>query len=55
MIAPDAERAMARTIKARVTEVDSSHVVMLSHPDKVAAVIESAVRSVSSPQTATAR
>ena len=55
MIAPDAERAMARTIKARVTEVDSSHVVMLSHPDKVAAVIENAVRSVSSPQVATAR
>jgi hypothetical protein len=34
MIAPDAGRAMARAIKARVTEVDSSHVVMLSHPGR---------------------
>jgi pimeloyl-ACP methyl ester carboxylesterase len=55
MIAPDAERAMARTMKARVTELDSSHVSMLSHPDEVTKVIESAVASISSQQTANAR
>jgi pimeloyl-ACP methyl ester carboxylesterase len=54
MISPDAERAMADMMKAHVTEIDSSHVVMLSHPDKVAAVIESAIENVSSPQTANA-
>jgi pimeloyl-ACP methyl ester carboxylesterase len=50
MIAPDAERAMAHMIKARVTEIDSSHVPMLSQPDKVTTVIEDALASVSSPQ-----
>jgi pimeloyl-ACP methyl ester carboxylesterase len=54
MIAPDAERAMARAMKAHITEIDSSHVVMLSHPDKVAAVIENALASVASSQTANA-
>ena len=27
--------------QARVTEIDASHVVVLSHPDQVAAVMES--------------
>jgi pimeloyl-ACP methyl ester carboxylesterase len=48
MIAPDAERSMARTIKAHVTEIDASHVPMLSHPDEVAEVIEDALASVAS-------
>jgi pimeloyl-ACP methyl ester carboxylesterase len=39
MIAPDAQRAMASAIKAKTTEVDASHVVMLSRPEDVAAVI----------------
>jgi pimeloyl-ACP methyl ester carboxylesterase len=54
MIAPDAERAMARTMKAHITEIDSSHVVMLSHPDKVTAVIEDALASVTLSQMANA-
>lgn len=55
MIAPDAQRAMAHTIKARITEIDASHVPMLSQPDKVTAVIEDALTSVSSPQMANDR
>jgi pimeloyl-ACP methyl ester carboxylesterase len=55
MIAPDAERAMARAIKAHVVEVDSSHVVMLAHPDKVTAVIEEALASVAPSELAKAR
>lgn len=39
MIAPDAQRAMASAIKAKTTELAASHVVMLSKPDEVAAVI----------------
>lgn len=54
MIAPDAERAMAQMIKAHITEIDSSHVPMLSQPDKVTAVIEDALANVSSPQMANA-
>lgn len=55
MIAPDAERAMARTMKAHVTQLNSSHVSMLSHPDDVTKVIEEAVASISAPQTASRR
>lgn len=39
MIAPEAQRAMAGAIKAKTTELAASHVVMLSKPDAVAAVI----------------
>jgi pimeloyl-ACP methyl ester carboxylesterase len=46
MIPPAAEAAMAAGIKAHVTEVDGSHVVMLSHPEAVAKVILSAAASV---------
>jgi pimeloyl-ACP methyl ester carboxylesterase len=42
-IPPDAERLFAQRMGATVTEVASSHVVMTSHPDEVAAVIESAI------------
>jgi pimeloyl-ACP methyl ester carboxylesterase len=55
MIAPDAERAMARAMKAHITEIDSSHVVMLSHPDKVTAVIEDALASATSFHLANVR
>ena len=54
MIGPDPERAMARAIKARITEIDSSHVAMLSQPDRVTAVIEDALASLSSPKEASA-
>ncbi|MCB8882679.1 alpha/beta hydrolase [Acidisoma cellulosilytica] len=38
-IQPSLERAMAETIGAETTEISASHVVMLSHPESVAAVI----------------
>lgn len=41
-ISPNAEQAMAAQIGAHTTTVDSSHVVMLSHPDVVVSTIESA-------------
>ena len=42
MIAPEHEASMARQMKATATTLPSSHVVMLSHPREVAAVIEQA-------------
>lgn len=45
MIAPDAQRAMAKAINARTTEVSASHVLMVSQPDAVAAVILDAAAS----------
>jgi len=39
MIQPDVERAMAKKINAKVTSLPTSHVVMLSRPKDVAAVI----------------
>jgi pimeloyl-ACP methyl ester carboxylesterase len=42
MIPPDAERMMAKRANAVVTEIASSHVVFMSHPQEVAAVIEAA-------------
>jgi pimeloyl-ACP methyl ester carboxylesterase len=42
MIDPAQERAMAKQLKAKTTEVASSHVIMLSHPKEVARVIEDA-------------
>ena len=43
MIPPSGQRAMATRAKARIVEVQSSHAVMLSHPDKVVAFIEASV------------
>lgn len=43
MIAPELQRAMSSRMHAHVVPVRSSHVVMLSHPDAVAAVILEAV------------
>ncbi len=46
MIPPLAQEAMATAIKANITKIDASHVVMLSHPDEVAQVIIDAADSV---------
>ena len=46
MIPTQAEQAMASAIKATVTEVDGSHVVMLSKPQEVADVILAAAATV---------
>ncbi|MFC9995087.1 alpha/beta hydrolase [Nocardia sp. NPDC127526] len=43
-IAPSLERFMAERAGAHISEVDSSHAVMISHPDTVADVIEQAHR-----------
>jgi pimeloyl-ACP methyl ester carboxylesterase len=43
----DVVMAMARRAGAQITEVDSSHVAMISHPDVVADVVRSAWRSLS--------
>jgi pimeloyl-ACP methyl ester carboxylesterase len=42
MIAPEHEASMAKQLKATTTTLPSSHVVMLSHPQEVATVIEAA-------------
>ena len=39
----DVIRSMAERAGATITEVDASHVVMVSHPDVVADVIRTAV------------
>ena len=46
-IPPDAERLFAKRMGATTVEVPSSHVAMVSHPDEVVALIESAAASVS--------
>ena len=43
MIAPELQRMMSSRMNARVVPIRSSHVVMLSHPEAVAAVILEAV------------
>jgi hypothetical protein len=43
---PDLERAAAKRMNGRITEVASSHVPMLSHPDVVLDVIREAASSV---------
>jgi pimeloyl-ACP methyl ester carboxylesterase len=43
VIPPDAERLFAQRMGATTIEVDSSHVVMISHPEETAALIQSAV------------
>jgi pimeloyl-ACP methyl ester carboxylesterase len=45
MIDPNGERAMAKAMNAQVTEVEASHVSMLSKPDAITAVILDAIRS----------
>jgi pimeloyl-ACP methyl ester carboxylesterase len=43
---PDLERAMAKRMSATTYELDSSHVPMLSQPDRVLEVIRAAAKSV---------
>jgi pimeloyl-ACP methyl ester carboxylesterase len=45
-IPPDAERQFARRMGATTIEVQSSHVAMVSHPDEVAQLIETAAKDV---------
>ena len=45
-IPPDAERSFAERMGATTVEVPSSHVAMVSHPDEVVTLIESAVKGV---------
>jgi len=41
-IPPDAERLFAQRMQATTTEVSTNHVAMVSHPDDVVTIIESA-------------
>lgn len=43
---PDLERFVAKRMGAQVTELESDHVPMLSHPDEVLKVIRAAVKTV---------
>lgn len=52
IIAPDSLRAMAEHAGASITEIDASHVSMISHPDEVVAVIKQALASVRELQPA---
>ncbi len=45
-IPPEAERQFAKRMAATTVEIASSHVAMVSHPDDVAQMIESAARAV---------
>jgi pimeloyl-ACP methyl ester carboxylesterase len=45
-IPPDAERQFAKRMDATTVEVPASHVVMVSHPDEVARLIETAAKTV---------
>jgi pimeloyl-ACP methyl ester carboxylesterase len=45
-IPPDAERLFARRMGATTVEVSSNHVAMVSHPDEVLQLIETAARDV---------
>ena len=42
----DVVMSMARRAGAQITEVDASHVAMISHPDVVTGVVRDALRSV---------
>ena len=46
-IPPDAERLFAKRMGATTVEVASSHVAMVSHPDDVVKLIETAAKAVS--------
>jgi pimeloyl-ACP methyl ester carboxylesterase len=52
IIPPEAQRAMAERAGARITEVDASHVSMVSHPEVVVEIIEQALREVGELQPA---
>jgi pimeloyl-ACP methyl ester carboxylesterase len=46
VIPPDGERLFAQRMGATTIELDSSHIAMISHPDEVTALIQSAVDGV---------
>jgi pimeloyl-ACP methyl ester carboxylesterase len=46
MVPPSAQRRMAERAGARLSEIDSSHGAMLSHPQEVAAFISAAAQAV---------
>ena len=54
-IPPDAERAFAERMGATTVEIQSNHCAMVSHPDEVVSLIETAARSLTtdSPREAT--
>jgi pimeloyl-ACP methyl ester carboxylesterase len=52
IIPPAAQRAMAEHAGARITEVDASHVSMVSRPDVVVDVIEQALSNIGALQPA---
>ena len=45
-IPPEAERQFAKRMDATTVEVPSGHLAMVSHPDEVARLIETAAKSV---------
>lgn len=45
-IPPDAERAFAQRMRATTEEVKSSHVIKVSHDDRVTSLIEKAAQAV---------
>jgi pimeloyl-ACP methyl ester carboxylesterase len=45
-IPPDAERQFARRMNATTIEIPSSHVAMISHPDDVAQLIQTAAETI---------
>ena len=52
VINPDLERFFAKRMGAKITEINASHVVFMSHPREVAEVIESAARAVAATTAA---
>ena len=46
VIPPDAERSFATRMGAVALEVASSHVAMVSHPDEVVDLIETALKGI---------
>jgi pimeloyl-ACP methyl ester carboxylesterase len=46
VIPPDAERSFAQRMGAVAVEVSSSHVAMVSHPDEVVDLIETALKGI---------
>jgi len=49
-ISPDLERMMAKRAGAKTTEIEASHVVMISHPKEVLRIIEEAANSKGRPE-----
>ena len=52
IITPDSQRQMAENANAQITEVDASHVSMVSHPDAIVEVILTAASHVGEAVTA---